>query len=74
MHSGLIISSSSLYPIKYLIDLFAPYGSLFEINILLTSISSILITFLFLQKSLFFTFLSRKLMFSSLVVICGEKK
>ena len=44
MHSGLI--RSSLYPMKYLIDLFVPYGPLFETNILLTSVSSILNTFL----------------------------
>ena len=35
--SGLI-TSSSLYPIKYLIDLFVPNGSFFETNILSTSI------------------------------------
>ena len=38
---------------KYLIDLFVPYGSF---NILLVSMSSIFITFLFLQKSLFLTY------------------
>ena len=48
MHSGLITSSSPLYPVKYLIDLFVPYGSFFETSILLISISSILITSLFL--------------------------
>ena len=47
MYSGLI-ASSLLYPRKYLIDLFAPYGSFFEINILLPSMSSTLNTFLFL--------------------------
>ena len=47
MHSGLITSSSS-YPMKYLIDLFVPYGSFFEANILLLSMSSTLNTFLFL--------------------------
>ena len=41
MHKGLI-SSLSLYPIKYSIQLFAPYGSSLETNILLTSMSSIL--------------------------------
>ena len=47
MHNGLITSLSS-YPIKYLNEFFAPYGSSLETNILLTSIPSILNTFLFL--------------------------
>ena len=47
MHKGLM-SPLSLYPTKYLIDLFVPYGSSLETNILLTSTSSILNGFLFL--------------------------
>ena len=47
MHKGLI-SSLSLYPIKYLNDLFVPYASSLETNNLLTFMSSILVTFLFL--------------------------
>ena len=47
MHNGLI-KSLSLYPIKYLNEFFVPYGSSLETNILLASMSSILITFLFL--------------------------
>ena len=38
MHKG-------LYPIKYLIGLFIPYGSSLEANFLLTSMSSILNVF-----------------------------
>ena len=41
MHKVLIISLS-LFPIKYLIDPFIPYGSSLETNILLISMSSIL--------------------------------
>ena len=44
--NGLIISLS-LYPIKYLNELFVPYGSSLETNILLTLMSSILVTLLF---------------------------
>ena len=44
--NGLIISLS-LYPIKYLNELFVPYGSSLETNILLALISSILVTLLF---------------------------
>ena len=47
MHNGLT-TSLSLYPIKYLNDFFVPYGSSLKTNILLTSMSSILITILFL--------------------------
>ena len=36
MHKGLM-PSLSLYSMKYLIDLFEPYGSSLETNILLTS-------------------------------------
>ena len=58
---------------KYLIDLFVPYGSLFETNILSTSTSSIVNTFLLFQKSLFLALLP-KLMFFPLILILGEKK
>ena len=37
-----LMSSFSLYPIKYLNDLFVPYDSFFRTNILSTSMSSIL--------------------------------
>ena len=47
MHNGLI-TSLLLYPKKYLNEFFVPYGSSLETNILLTSMSSILVTFLFL--------------------------
>ena len=47
MHNGLVISSS-LYLIKHLNEFFEPYDSSLETNILLTSMSSILIIFLFL--------------------------
>ena len=41
MHKGLM-SSLSLYLVKHLNELFAPYGSFFETNILSTSIAFIL--------------------------------
>ena len=44
--NGLIISLS-LYPIKYLNELFVPYGSSLETNILLALMSYILVTLLF---------------------------
>ena len=44
MNKGLM-TSLSLYLTKYLIDLFVPYGSLLETNILSTSMSSILNAF-----------------------------
>ena len=47
------MTSLSLYPMKYLIDLFVPYGSFLETNIFLTSTPSILNSFLFLQKRFF---------------------
>ena len=43
MHNGLI-TSLSLYPIKYLNEFFVPYGSPLGTNILLTSMPSILAT------------------------------
>ena len=43
MHNGLI--ASSLYPIKYLKEFFESFGSSLETNVLLTSMSPILITF-----------------------------
>ena len=43
MHNGLI--TSSLYPIKYLKEFFESYGSSLETNVLLTSMSPILISF-----------------------------
>ena len=46
MHNGLI-TSVLLYPIKYLNEFFVPYSSSLETNILLTSMLSILATFLF---------------------------
>ena len=52
MHKGLM-ASLSLYPVKYLSDLFVPYGYFSETNILLASMSSILNIFC-LCKSYFF--------------------
>ena len=46
-HDGLI-TRLSLYPIKYLDELYLPYCSFLETNILLASIPSILNIFLFL--------------------------
>ena len=55
MHNGLITSSSlSLYPIKYLNEFFVPYSSSLETNILLASMSSILVSFLLSHFFLFF--------------------
>ena len=45
MYKGLM-ASLSLYPVKYLSDLFVPYGYFSETNILLASMSSILNIFL----------------------------
>ena len=47
IHNGLI-TSLSLYPIKYLNEFLLPYDSFVETNILLTSMSSILFIALFL--------------------------
>ena len=47
MHKGLM-TSLSLYLMKYLTDLFVPYDSFFETNILSTLMSSIVNSFLFL--------------------------
>ena len=62
MHSGLIASSSSSYPTKYLIDFFVQFGSwfFFESNVLLTSVSYILITFFIFLKITFFRFFVAK--------------
>ena len=46
MHNGLI-TSSSLYPIKHLKEFFEPCDSSLETNTLLTSMSSVLLTFLY---------------------------
>ena len=74
MHNGLI-TSLSLYPIKYLNEFFVPYGSSLETNILLTSMSSILFASLFFYKSRFFLFfLSLKFTIFLLILILGEKK
>ena len=56
MHNGLI-ASLSMYLIKYLNEFFVPCGSSLESNILLTPMSTILVTFLFLVKFAFFDFL-----------------
>ena len=47
MYNGLM-TPSSLYPLIYLSQIFVPYYSFLEDNILLTSMSSILNSFLFL--------------------------
>ena len=47
MHNGLI-TSLSLYPIKYLNEFFVPYSSSLETNILLASMLSVFVTFMFL--------------------------
>ena len=49
MHIGLI-TSLSIYPIKYLIALIIPYGSSLESTILLTSLSSVLNAFCFCKN------------------------
>ena len=65
MHNGLI-KSLLLYPMKYLNELFVSYGSYLENNILLTSMSSILVAFL--------TYLSPKFMFFPLIFILDKKE
>ena len=55
MHNGLI-TSLSLYLTKYLNEFFVAYGSSLETNILLTSMASILVIFLFFIKIAFFDF------------------
>ena len=67
------MASLSLYPIKYLNEFFAPYGSSLETNILSTSMSSILVTFLFLQKSLFYFFVSKVYVLSTHSYIWWKK-
>ena len=73
MHNGLTTSLSS-YSIKYLNEFFVPYGSSLKTNILLTSMSSILVTFLLLYFFTFFHFLSPKFTLFLLIVIIDEKK
>ena len=73
MHGGLI-TSLSLYPIIYLNEFFVPCDSSLKTNILLTSVSYILVAFLFLMKVTFFICLSSKFTFFLLVLILGEKK
>ena len=69
MHNGLI-TSLSLYPVKYLDEFLVPYGSSLETNILLASISSIFFDFLF-----YFTFFSSsKFTFFPLIFKKREKK
>ena len=46
MHNGLI--TLLLYPIKYLNEFFVPYSSSLETNILLASVLSVFVTFMFL--------------------------
>ena len=59
MYNGLI-TSLSLYPIKYLNEFFVPYDSSLETNILSTSMPSIFVTFCF-YKSLFLIFFISKI-------------
>ena len=56
MHKGLM-KSLPLYPMKYLIDLFVPYGSFLETNILLASILSKKVFFSFCKNYCFDLFL-----------------
>ena len=73
-HNGLIISLS-LYPVMYLSELYLPYHSFLETNILLTSISSIWnICFIFICQSLFFfsVFVSIIFFFFPLILILCE--
>ena len=47
------LTTLSSYPMKHLIDFFVPYGSFFETNNLLASMTFILNSFLFSQKIFF---------------------
>ena len=71
MHNGLI-TSLSLYLIKYLNEFFAPYGSSLETNILLTSMSSILVTFV--EVTFFYFLVSKIYVLSTHSYILSEKK
>ena len=50
IHNSLI-TSLSLYPIKYLRKFLLPYGSFLETNILLTSLSSVLYILFFVKDA-----------------------
>ena len=64
MHKG-VMTSLSLYPTKYLIDLFVPYGSFLETNIFSKSMSYILnfffCLFMYFVKTYFFNYLKSKI-------------
>ena len=59
---------------KYLSEFFVPYDSFLETNILLTSMSCKLKSFLLLQKLLLLIFLSSKFVLFPLVHILDRKK
>ena len=65
------MTSLSLYLTKYLIDLFVPYGSLLETNILSTSMLCILNVFCScFCKNIFFK--SRKFVIFPIILILGK--
>ena len=64
-----------LYPIKYLNELYLPYCSFLETNILLISISSILnIFFVYIVEGSFLIFLLSKFMFFPFILIYNKEK
>ena len=73
MHKGLMLSLS-LYPITYLIDLFEPYVSSLETNILLIFMSCILNAFFYFCKIYFFNPFIVKIYVLSFIIIPSKKK
>ena len=69
-----LMSSLSLYPIKYLIDFFEPYGSSLETNILLTSKFICLKGFFVFVEFTLLVFFSSKFMLFPLNLIMIKKK
>ena len=68
------MTSSSLYPTKYLSEFFVPYNSFLETNILSTSKQCILNIFLFLQKLLLLIFYLQNLCsFHSFLYLAGKE-
>ena len=74
MNAGLM-RLSSLYPIKHFIDLFEPYGSSLETNILSMLMSYILNTFFSLKFTFLNLFIAKiYVLFIHSYFIPGEKK
>ena len=68
------MTSSSLYPMKYLSEFFVPYDSFLETNILLTSKSCILIVSYFCRNCFCGFFYPQNLCSSHSFLYLAEKK